>query len=572
MKTESQPLATSKANPKSADGSDMETYFGRLQKFTDICSPLSGSAHLLVCLTANFHRFWLFPLVLMSLLGLANCTLTSRPIALDRNIALDKDVECTAPQVIDGKLNTIGQAEFLGWKEEIREKVRRDRLEIVRDKYKNRTDHPLAEKSAPTPRSLGSGFVITLPKKKSLGKIVIHAPGLQTGRVDVETAPGIWKTAGIIENNINSPIVIKSYSRLRVKQVRLIVQKMESPQYTGVQEIELYGPDPNALSMAQRAISENPNAPVAHRELGLVYLESHRLSDAIASFSEAIRLQPDFLEAYIDLGISLRRNGQTQQALKTFRDVLQLKNTLSDGYLQLAITRENVGQPLEAIFALENAMKFDRENAEVSVMLERLDNRRMIPPEQHLIGLKPPAGFFVGLSEEKVIEKHGEPDRILSRSNLFGVTKRLAYGDPITAKSGDPTEVTFEGSEFILGEAGVLGFHKVYSGDITTVSRSSDYPMLVDELPELFRAIQCYAVNDQRVEEDIIKYHTIIQKAQIIWELDAERWVASVYTAYPVEIFRSRKLTNTYEPKLKDYRIIELWVTPRDVVLSIGLE
>ena len=93
------------------------------------------------------------------------------------------------PQVIDGKLDTIGKAEFLEWKEEIAEKVRRDRLEIWAKRDKNRTNYLLAEKSEPpTPRSLGSGFVITLPEEKSLGKIVIHAPGLQTGRVDVETA------------------------------------------------------------------------------------------------------------------------------------------------------------------------------------------------------------------------------------------------------------------------------------------------------------------------------------------------------------------------------------------------
>ena len=521
---------------------------------------------------------WTFLLVLVSLLGLTNCTPTSRPTESaiqassaqrqDRNLALDKGVECAAPEVIDGKLDTIGQAEFFGWEEEIRESEEGAEEEKILDRIRWMTRQRLSnkKKSEPPPRrSLGSGFVITLPEEKPLAKIVIHAPALETGWVEVETPPGVWKKIRDIENNMNSPIVIRGFSIPRAKRVRLVVQSV----YKGVQEIELYGPDQNALPMAQRTASENPTDPIAHRALGRGYLDSRRFQDAITSLSQAIRLQADYPEAYIDLGVALRRSGKAQQAIEAFREALILNNALPDAHFQLAVTYETVEQPLKAIFALERVMKLRPKDTEASAMLERLDTRRPIFPGGHLPKSELPPAFFVGMSEREVIEKYGEPDRILPISNLFGVTKRVGYGDSLASASGSGRWTTIEGSEFILGEAGVLGFHKVYSGDITALAgTSSNFPALVDEIPEPLQAIHCHVFNEQIAE----KYNAIVQTAQIVWELNAESWLVSVYTVYPIGDFRVRRSINTHKPKLKDYRIMELWVITRDAALSIGLE
>ena len=97
-------------------------------------------------------------------------------------------------------------------------------------------------------------------------------------------------------------------------------------------------------------------------------------------------------------------------------------------------------------------------------------------------------------------------------------TKRLAYGDSVH----DAIQVaTLEGSEFILGEEGALGFRKVYSGDINAVAGSPvEYPTLVSEIPQALNSTPCHVINEEIIDTN--KYFLIVQKAQIVWELDSE--------------------------------------------------
>jgi hypothetical protein len=117
----------------------------------------------------------------------------------------------------------------------------------------------------------------------------------------------------------------------------------------------------------------------------------------------------------------------------------------------------------------------------------------------------------------------------------------------------------------------VLGFRKVYSGDINAVVASPvEYPTLVSEIPQELSSTLCHVINEEIVDTN--KYFLIVQKAQIVWELDSERWIATVYTTYPAKDRRSEQSINKYRPKLNDYRIMELLVTARDIPLNINLK
>jgi hypothetical protein len=117
----------------------------------------------------------------------------------------------------------------------------------------------------------------------------------------------------------------------------------------------------------------------------------------------------------------------------------------------------------------------------------------------------------------------------------------------------------------------VLGFRKVYSGDINAVVGSPvEYPTLVSEIPQELNSTPCHVINEEIIDTN--KYFLIVQKAQIVWELDSERWIATVYTTYPADDRKSERSINKYKPKLKDYRMMELLVTARDIPLNISLK
>ena len=188
--------------------------------------------------------------------------------------------------------------------------------------------------------------------------------------------------------------------------------------------------------------------------------------------------------------------------------------------------------------------------------------RRTIYPKNRIPKSQLPSRFFVGLSEDQVIEKYGEPAEILEpSSNLPNATRRFAYGALVP---GISSTFSLEGSEFIFDENGVLGYRKVYFGDVNgLVGGGSEYPALLDEIPSELASTRCDVINEQVFAAK--KYFLIVQKAQVVWELNDERWWATVYATFPARDFTSDKSIKNYKPKLKDYYIMELLVTDRNL-------
>ena len=188
--------------------------------------------------------------------------------------------------------------------------------------------------------------------------------------------------------------------------------------------------------------------------------------------------------------------------------------------------------------------------------------RRTIYPGNRIPKSQLPSALFVGLNEDQVIEKYGEPIEILDPPpNLPNATKRFAYGALVPGMS---STFSLEGAEFIFDENGVLGYHKVYFGDVNAlVGGSSEYPALVSEIPDELKSTLCDVINEQVFEAK--KYNLIVQKAQVVWELNNERWWATVHATFPARDFTSDKSINNYKPKLKDYHIMELLVTNRNL-------
>ena len=294
----------------------------------------------------------------------------------------------------------------------------------------------------------------------------------------------------------------------------------------------LKGDVEDAISAFKIAIEKDPASDAAPIALSEYYLAQSNLDAAIGVLEGVLKTD------LRNRGVSRRLN-----ALKRQREV---QTRLEQSRAAVANIKPN---PSGRTAALKSTKK--RQNF-LPIRQRTIYPRNYIPKSQL------PSALFVGLTEDQVIEKYGEPVEILEPPpNLPNATKRFAYGALVP---GISSTFSVEGSEFIFGENGVLGYRRVYFGDINSwVESRSEYPALLNEIPEDLKSRLCNVINEQ-VFEAARKYNLIVQKAQVVWELNDERWWATVYATFPVRDFTSDRSIKNYKAQLEDYHIMELLV------------
>ena len=335
--------------------------------------------------------------------------------------------------------------------------------------------------------------------------------------------------------------------------------------------------------------AEYPNHPLIAYGRGQLAAIKGDINAAIAAFKASIEQDPSFYAAPIALGEYYLSQGYADEAIAVWKKSLRAnplnrvvrhrlhkltkQGAVNTGPIGVSSSSEDSEKPSEIRQneAEKSTTASQPSSAKGFGATERVAlpaKRRTLYPKNRIPKSQLPSAFFVGLSEDQITDTHGQPTQILSAvTSIPSSTKRFAYGDPIR----DAVQIaTIEGSEFILGEEGVLGFRKVYAGDINAVVGSPvEYPTLVSEIPQELNSTLCHVINEEVINTN--KYFLIVQKAQIVWELDSERWIARVFTTYPAEARKSEQSINKYKPKLKDYRIMELLVTARNIPLNINL-
>ena len=78
----------------------------------------------------------------------------------------------------------------------------------------------------------------------------------------------------------------------------------------------------------RRSGSILPRLPEAHRNLGVALATSDRWNEAIAEFSQAVRLRPDYADAHFRLALALWQVGRREDALAERATALRLNPTL----------------------------------------------------------------------------------------------------------------------------------------------------------------------------------------------------------------------------------------------------
>ena len=316
-----------------------------------------------------------------------------------------------------------------------------------------------------------------------------------------------------------------------------------------------------AQEIIDTLVSKYPDHPLISYGNGQLDSLKGNVDAAITSFKASIEKDPSFYAAPIALGEYYLSQENPDAAMAVWEGVINthLENRRVRHHLnklkRKLKTQKASEQPGGAVvFTTPKPTKKQQGFLPAK--------RRTIYPKNRIPRSQLPSRFFVGLSEDQVIEKYGEPAKILESSpNLPNATKRFAYGALVP---GISSTFSLEGSEFTLDKNGVLGYRKVYFGDVNgLVGGGSEYPALLDEIPSELASTLCEVINEQAFAAK--KYFLIVQKAQVVWELNDERWWATVYATFPARDFTSDKSIKNYKPKLKDYYIMELLVTDRNL-------
>ena len=336
-----------------------------------------------------------------------------------------------------------------------------------------------------------------------------------------------------------------------------------------------------AQEIINAIVAEYPNHPLIPYGRGQLAALKGDMDTAIIAFKASIEQDSSFYAAPIVLGEYYLSQGYTDEVIALWKKSLRanplnrvVRHRLHELTKRVGYRSEDSEKSREILQGEITASTTSSQTGSSAASNAPRGRglpakRRTIYPKGRIPKSQLPSAFFVGLSEDQITDTHGQPTQILPAvTGIPSSTKRLAYGDTID----DAIHVaTLEGSEFILGEEGVLGFRKVYSGDINAVAGSPvEYPTVVSEIPQELGSTPCHVINEEIIDTN--KYFLIVQKAQIVWELDSERWIATVYTTYPAEDRKSERSINKYKPKLKDYRIMELLVTARNIPLNISLK
>lgn len=104
-----------------------------------------------------------------------------------------------------------------------------------------------------------------------------------------------------------------------------------------------------SLAALQEAVKLDPDNPVYHNSLGVVFLDLRRAPEAEAEFQKAVQLDPSYAEAHHNTGLAMAEQGRFADAVVAYRQALSLPvyptpevahYNLGNAYLVLNKTRE----------------------------------------------------------------------------------------------------------------------------------------------------------------------------------------------------------------------------------------
>jgi tetratricopeptide (TPR) repeat protein len=120
----------------------------------------------------------------------------------------------------------------------------------------------------------------------------------------------------------------------------------------------------DAESLYGAILARNPEAWMAHNNLGIILHDRGQNAEAIAHYREVVRLAPDYPQGHNNLGNALLSAGQPAAALAEYRRALALWPTYATARVNLANVLRDSGQPDAALAEYQRALQADPASAE----------------------------------------------------------------------------------------------------------------------------------------------------------------------------------------------------------------
>lgn len=115
----------------------------------------------------------------------------------------------------------------------------------------------------------------------------------------------------------------------------------------------------DAESLWSATIDANPDAWIAHNNLGLIRTEQGRLDDAELCFERAVGAAPDSADARYNLAVTLMRMHRNEPAIEQLERVLALRPGHADARDRLGAAKLALGRVDAAIAEFEHALVLD---------------------------------------------------------------------------------------------------------------------------------------------------------------------------------------------------------------------
>jgi len=111
-------------------------------------------------------------------------------------------------------------------------------------------------------------------------------------------------------------------------------------------------------------LARNPNAWLAHNNLGVILGQTNRVPEAIEHLKEALRLYPEYAEAHYNLGKAMMLSGRPQDAVGQYQESLRLSPNDAEAQYNLGNALLAVGKKQEAVEHWEQAVRLKPDHAE----------------------------------------------------------------------------------------------------------------------------------------------------------------------------------------------------------------
>lgn len=104
-------------------------------------------------------------------------------------------------------------------------------------------------------------------------------------------------------------------------------------------------------------LARNPNAWLAHNNLGNALQRAGKLAEAKEQYEQALLLMPDYPEAENNLGTALGEAGEYEQAIGHFVRALRMVPTYAQAHYNFGNALVHLGRPTEALTQYQEALK-----------------------------------------------------------------------------------------------------------------------------------------------------------------------------------------------------------------------